>query len=64
MSLPRVSVSFAGCGFLGLYHVGSLACWRDHAHLVEVEHALGASAGAIVAAAMVLGIDTQHLKDR
>ena len=64
MSLPRVSVSFAGCGFLGLYHVGSLAAWRDHDHLVTVEHALGSSAGAIVAAALVLGIDTQYLKER
>ncbi len=64
--LPRVSVSFSGCGFLGLFHVGSLACWRDNADRIVVEHALGASAGAIVAASMILPehISVQTLRDK
>ena len=28
--LPKVNLSFSGCGFLGIYHVGSYACWKDH----------------------------------
>lgn len=28
--LPVISLSFSGCGFLGMYHVGSLACWQEH----------------------------------
>ena len=46
-------VSFAGCGFLGIYHVGVSACLLDHApHLLE-NNVIGASAGAMMAAAMV-----------
>ena len=29
-SLPKVHVSFSGCGFLGVYHVGSMAAFQDH----------------------------------
>ena len=28
--LPKVNVSFSGCGFLGVYHIGSYACWKEH----------------------------------
>ena len=30
--LPKVNVSFSGCGFLGPYHIGSLACFQDHVY--------------------------------
>lgn len=64
--LPRVSVSFSGCGFLGMFHVGSLACWRDNANKVAVDHALGASVGAIVAVSTLLPeyISVETLKDK
>ena len=61
---PRVSVSFSGCGFLGMYHVGSLQCWRDHFGHLEIVHASGASAGSIVAAACLIDIPVQTLKDK
>ena len=45
-------ISFAGCGFLGIYHVGVSACLLDHApHLLEY-NLVGASAGAMLAPAM------------
>lgn len=64
MTVPKISVSFSGCGFLGLYHVGALACFNDYKHKVHIEHALGASAGALVALAAIVDIPTDFLKTR
>ncbi|TRY77072.1 hypothetical protein TCAL_00026 [Tigriopus californicus] len=64
MAIPKISVSFSGCGFLGLYHVGALACFNDYKHKVHIEHALGASAGALVALAAIVDIPTEILKKR
>jgi len=80
-SLPKVNVSFSGCGFLGVYHVGSLAAWLDHVNRsVErgadapmepgepprfvVDNALGASAGALVATALVINYPAASLKTK
>uniref|UniRef100_A0A2K6L1V8 Acylglycerol transacylase n=1 Tax=Rhinopithecus bieti TaxID=61621 RepID=A0A2K6L1V8_RHIBE len=43
------SLSFAGCGFLGFYHVGATRCLSEHApHLLRDARMLfGASAGAL-----------------
>ncbi|XP_064423445.1 patatin-like phospholipase domain-containing protein 2 isoform X2 [Latimeria chalumnae] len=51
------SISFAGCGFLGIYHVGVASCLREHApYLVEnAKNICGASAGALTATALVSG---------
>lgn len=51
MAKKRFEISFAGCGFLGVYHVGVGKCVVDHApHLFdEFEGFYGASAGAITA---------------
>lgn len=96
--LPRVNVCFSGCGFLGVYHVGSYACWKDHQdrslqcineaedskggnrvsmsnsnngnnHYGDlpcfvIDNALGASAGALVAAALVVDYSPEALKDK
>ena len=95
--LPKVNVSFSGCGFLGIYHVGSYACLKEHQERsleyiqnqnekqnkneitnssLESEHnnhelpcfvidkALGASAGALVAAALVVDYPPQRLKSK
>ena len=56
---PRESpdVSFAGCGFLGIYHLGVAACLKEHAPtLLDNNKVVGASAGALMAAAMVGGV--------
>ena len=48
----KLQISFGGCGFLGVYHVGVGKCVVDHApHLfLEFDAFYGASAGAITAA--------------
>lgn len=52
------NLSFAGCGFLGIYHIGVASCLKEHApFLVEnAQHVYGASAGALTASALVSGI--------
>ncbi len=62
MALRRVSASFAGCGFLGVFHVGALAAFRRNN--VDFVSALGASAGAVVAASAVLNIPDEELLSR
>ncbi|XP_026883080.2 patatin-like phospholipase domain-containing protein 2 [Electrophorus electricus] len=51
------NISFAGCGFLGIYHVGVASCLQEQApFLVEnAQHVYGASAGALTASALVSG---------
>ncbi|KAM5170249.1 patatin-like phospholipase domain-containing protein 2 [Mantella aurantiaca] len=51
------NLSFAGCGFLGVYHVGVSSCLQERApHLItEATKIYGASAGALNAAALVCG---------
>ncbi|KAK3101266.1 hypothetical protein FSP39_002246 [Pinctada imbricata] len=49
-----MNFSFAGCGFLGIYHVGVASCLKQHApHLIENGKFLGASAGAIVSTCLL-----------
>ena len=98
--LPKVNVSFSGCGFLGIYHVGSYACWKDHQDKslryikdemersergentsninrssssnggineeprFVVQNALGASAGALVAAALLVDYSPEALRNK
>lgn len=51
------NISFAGCGFLGIYHIGVASCLLEQApFLVEnAQHIYGASAGALTASALVSG---------
>ena len=97
--LPRINVSFSGCGFLGIYHVGSYACWKhyqdksverikneiekskctnpnstskthsSHEHYNDppsfvIGNALGASAGALVAGALIADYSPEELKNK
>ncbi|XP_013421717.1 patatin-like phospholipase domain-containing protein 2 [Lingula anatina] len=51
-----MNISFSGCGFLGIYHVGVASCFRVHApHLISDPDfkVLGASAGALAAVCLV-----------
>ncbi|XP_078405059.1 patatin-like phospholipase domain-containing protein 2 [Cetorhinus maximus] len=51
------SISFAGCGFLGIYHIGVASSLCEHApHLVHnAKYIYGASAGALTACTLVSG---------
>lgn len=49
----KFNLSFAGCGFLGIYHVGVAACLKKYAPHLIVSKASGASAGAIAAVCLL-----------
>ncbi|XP_071665134.1 patatin-like phospholipase domain-containing protein 2 isoform X2 [Patagioenas fasciata] len=51
------NISFAGCGFLGVYHVGVASCLQEHAPFLvaNARKVYGASAGALTATALVSG---------
>lgn len=51
------NLSFAGCGFLGVYHIGVSSCLQERApHLISgATRIYGASAGALNAAALACG---------
>jgi len=48
-----MNISFSGCGFIGLYHVGSAACIQTFAPFLLQHKIAGASAGAMAAAALI-----------
>lgn len=52
------NISFAGCGFLGIYHVGVASCLQEQAPFLvqNARHIYGASAGALTATALVAGV--------
>jgi len=54
-SVSRIALSLSGCGFLGVYHFGSIVCFRKHGpkFLEQCDRYAGASAGSLVAAVMV-----------
>ncbi|CAD5113547.1 DgyrCDS2709 [Dimorphilus gyrociliatus] len=58
----KVNLSFAGCGFLGLYHLGVAQCLVTHGKRFlqeNVEFFAGASAGSLVAA--ILSVDSTKI---
>merc|ERR1719341_461002 len=44
-----MNVSFSGCGFLGLYHMGVVSCLKTFAPKLFLNKVSGTSAGAIAA---------------
>ena len=51
----NVNLSFCGCGFLGIYHVGVASCFHEYAPQVSMHKIAGSSAGALVAIAYICG---------
>jgi len=49
-----MNFSFAGCGFLGIYHVGVTSCLKQHIpQLLDGIKFSGASAGSMVACCLM-----------
>uniref|UniRef100_A0A1A9UQI3 PNPLA domain-containing protein n=1 Tax=Glossina austeni TaxID=7395 RepID=A0A1A9UQI3_GLOAU len=48
-----MNLSFAGCGFLGIYHVGVAVCFKKYAPHLLLEKIGGASAGALAACCLL-----------
>lgn len=57
LMMTVLNLSFAACGFLGIYHLGAMEAFLRHGHghklLGSLGACAGASAGALVAAVMV-----------
>lgn len=51
-----MNLSFAGCGFLGIYHVGVAVCFKKYAPHLCLNQISGASAGAIAACGLLCDI--------
>ncbi|XP_012268205.1 patatin-like phospholipase domain-containing protein 2 isoform X3 [Athalia rosae] len=51
-----MNLSFAGCGFLGIYHVGVAVCFKKYAPHLLLDKISGASAGAIAACCLLLDL--------
>ncbi|KAL1426086.1 hypothetical protein MTO96_018560 [Rhipicephalus appendiculatus] len=47
-----MNLSFAGCGFLGIYHIGVASAFREYAPQICLNKIAGASAGSLAAAAL------------
>lgn len=48
-----MNLSFAGCGFLGIYHVGVAVCFKKYAPHLLLDKISGASAGALAACSLL-----------
>lgn len=51
--LFNMNLSFAGCGFLGIYHIGVACCFKQYAPHLLLDKIAGASAGAIAACCLL-----------
>ncbi|XP_017074495.1 LOW QUALITY PROTEIN: 1-acylglycerol-3-phosphate O-acyltransferase Pnpla3 [Drosophila eugracilis] len=58
----RRSLSFAGCGFLGIYHVGVAVCMHQHAPQL-LERIAGASAGALAACCLICDLPLECMAE-
>ncbi|KAF7634809.1 PNPLA domain-containing protein [Meloidogyne graminicola] len=53
LNVSQMQLSFAGCGFLCIYHAGVCAAIKEYAPQLTMNKIKGASAGAIAAAGLV-----------
>jgi len=51
-----MNISFAGCGFQGIYHVGVVSCLTEHAPYLLQNKLSGCSAGSMTAVAVIGGV--------
>lgn len=54
--MEKMNLSFAGCGFLCIYHAGVCAAIKEFAPELTWNKISGASAGAIAAAGLICNI--------
>jgi len=60
-----VDISFAGCGFLAMYHVGVLKYVQNEAnHLVRIDRALGASSGSVIACLALIQYPAMDIREK
>jgi patatin-like phospholipase domain-containing protein 2 len=63
--MEKVNISFAGCGFLGIYHVGVASCFKEYAPHLLLNKISGASVGALAGVCLLtditLGVFTSEM---
>ena len=52
----NLNVSFNGCGFLGIYHVGVACALQYYLPNMKFKNICGASAGAMAAVCLIAGV--------
>lgn len=55
IDVKNLEMSFCGCGFLGIYHVGVAAAFQHFLPECKFGNLSGASAGAIAATGLIAG---------
>ena len=60
-----LNLTFSGCGFLGIYHIGVMSCLKQNAagFLRRVKCFGGASAGAFAAVGLVVDLDISEVAE-
>ena len=58
VDLPNLNISFNGCGFLGIYHIGVATALKTYVPDFRIENISGASAGAVAAVCLLGGVET------
>lgn len=60
-----LNLTFSGCGFLGIYHIGVMSCLKENApgFLRRVKCFGGASAGAFAAVGLVVDLDISEVAE-
>lgn len=61
--IEKLNLSFSGCGFLGIYHMGVACCFREYLPQICERQLSGASAGALVATALACNLNLGKLVD-
>ncbi|CRK98649.1 CLUMA_CG012052, isoform A [Clunio marinus] len=59
----KYNLSFAGCGFLGIYHVGVAVAFKKYAPQLLLQKISGASAGALAATCLLTGMPLEFVKE-
>lgn len=56
LNVEEMNLSFGGCGYLGIYHLGVASCFRQYAPHVFQNKIAGASVGALIASAFLCDV--------
>ena len=54
--VENLNISFNGCGFLGVYHVGVACALNHYMPNMKIKNICGASAGAMAAVCLIGGV--------
>ena len=55
--VENLNISFNGCGFLGVYHVGVACALNHYMPNMKIKNICGASAGAMAAVCLIAGVE-------